>query len=266
MAVAAAGMLLAACGGSSGGSESAPPAAADEVVLRVVSRGGFAAESRQPAQLPRLSVFGDGRVVLAGPTTLEFPGPAVPNLQEFRLTREGLARLVDDARDAGLLDDPSPDYGEPGVTDQATTTVTVRVDGRTRRVEVYALGFTGRVSGVTPEQRENRKRLERIIERAGDPDAQRPVVVPGSERRYEPALLAVLARPSDTTDADVHAWPLGDLGSTECAIYGGADAAAILAAARTAREGDVWESAGATYTVTFRPLLPDERGCADVSR
>ncbi len=109
--------------------------------MRVVTEGGFAAESRQPAQLPRLSVYGDGRVIILGPTTLEFPGPALPNVQEFRLTREGLTRVVDEARDAGLLDDPPPDYGDPGVTDQATTTVTVRADGVTRRVDVYALGF-----------------------------------------------------------------------------------------------------------------------------
>jgi hypothetical protein len=259
-------MLLGACGGTSGGSEGAPPAAPDEVVLRVVTRGGFGAESRQPAQLPRLSVYGDGRVIVAGPTTLEYPGPALPNLQEFRLTREGLARVVDDAREAGLLDDPPPDYGEPGVTDQATTTVTVRVDGRTRRVEVYALGFKGRVSGVKPEQRERRRRLEQLIDRAGDADAQRPVVEPGSERRYEPTAVAVLVRPSDSTDGDVHAWPLGDLTGTDCLVLSGDDVATAVAAARTARAGDRWTSAGATYDLDFRPLLPDERSCDDVGR
>ena len=69
-------------------------------------------------------------------------------------------------RDAGLLDDPPPDYGDAGITDQSTTTVTVRVDGRARRVDVYALDFT---DGVTTEQRDNRERLTRLIQRAGDP-------------------------------------------------------------------------------------------------
>jgi hypothetical protein len=255
-------LLGAACGGSSAGT---PPAGADEVVLRVVSRGGFAAESRQPAQPPRLSVFGDGRVIALGPTTLEFPGPALPNLQEFRLTREGLARVVDDARDAGLLDDPPPDYGDPGITDQATTTVTVEVGGRTRRVDVYALGFKGRLSGVTPEQSEHRRQLERVVQRAGDPDAQRPDVVPGSERRYEPGALAVLVRQSDSTDGDVHAWPLGDLAGTDCVVLTGPDVATATAAARGTKDGDTWTSAGMAYDLDFRPLLPDERTCAGVS-
>lgn len=266
VALAAAATLLGACGGSSGGPEGAPPADPDQAVLRVVTRGGFAAESRRPAQLPRLTVYGDGRVIVTGPTTLEFPGPALPSLQEFRLTREGLGRLVDDVRDLGLLDDPPPDYGEPGVTDQATTTVTVLVDGRTRRVEVYALGPTGRVSGVTPEQSEHRRRLEQLIDRAGDPDAQRAVVVPGSEQRYEPTALAVLVRPSGPTDGDVHAWPLGDLAGTDCIVLTGADVATALTAARSAHEGDQWQSRGASYDLHFRPLLPDEGSCEDLTR
>jgi hypothetical protein len=230
--------------------------------VRVVTSGGFAAESRQPAQLPQLSVFGDGRVITIGPTTLEFPGPAVPNLQEFRLIRAGLAHVIDGARDSGLLDDPPPDFGDPGVTDQSTTTVTVSVGERTRRVNVYALGFS---DGLTLDQRENRSRLDRFIQLAADPDALLPFVVPGSTRRYDPVAVAALVRPSDATDGDTHVWPLGGLAGSECFVLGGSDAAAALDAARTAREGDAWQSAGATYTVTFRPLLPGERTCADLS-
>jgi hypothetical protein len=268
-AVAAVALALAACGGSSSSAVESgpprPPAGPDDVVVRVVSSGGFTAESRQAAHLPEVSVFGDGRVVVVGPTTLEFPGPALPNLQEFRVTDDGLARILRAARDAELLDDAAPDYGDPGVTDQATTTVTVRTDGRTRQVEVYALGFKGRVSGVTPEQSENRDRLERFIELTGDAGAFGDDVVAGSEQRYEPSALAVLVRPSDATDGDTHAWPLGDLAGTECLVLGGSDTTTVLDAARTAHEDDVWRSAGATYSVVFRPLLPDEHTCDDVS-
>lgn len=262
--MAAVALALAACGGSSSSAGRSgtprPPAGPDEVVVRVVTTGGFTAESRPPAHLPKVSVFGDGRVAVVGPTTLEFPGPALPNLQEFRVTDDGLARILRAARDAGLLADESPDYGDPGVTDQATTTVTVRADGRTRQVEVYALGFKGRVSGVTPEQSERRRALERFIELAGDADD----AVPGSARRYHPAAVAVFVRPSDTTGSDVHAWPVGDLAGTDCVVFSNSDATTMLDAARTAREGDAWQSAGVTYSVEFRPLLPDEHTCDDV--
>jgi hypothetical protein len=267
VAVVTATVALAACGESTSG-ESGPPRAPtgpDEVVVRVVTEGGFTAETRRPAHLPQLSVFGDGRVVVIGPTALQYPGPALPNLQEFRVTRAGLARILETARAAGLLDDAVPDYGDPGVTDQATTTVTVRADGITRRVDVYALGFRGRVSGVTPEQSEQRDRLQQFIELAGDAGALGDDVVAGSERRYEPTALAVRVEPADASDGETHGWPLGDLAGAECAVHRGADVARALDVARTAHEGDAWESAGATYTVTFRPLLPDERTCADLS-
>jgi hypothetical protein len=266
--VAVVALALSAYGGrssSAGGSgPPRPPSGPDEVVVQVVTSGGFTAESRPPADLPRVSVFGDGRVVVVGPTTLEFPGPALPNLQEFRVTDDGLARILRAARDAGLLADEFPDYGDPGVTDQAITTVTVRAEGVIRQVEVYALGFKGRVSGVTPEQSERRRTLERFIELAGDAGALGDDVVPGSTRRYHPSAVAVLARPTDATDGDMHAWPLGDLAGTDCVVLSGIDATTALDAARTAREGDAWHSAGATYRVVFRPLLPDEHTCDDV--
>jgi hypothetical protein len=261
VAFAAAGMMLAACGGSSSGSSTGATARRDVAVLRVTTRGGFTAESRQAAQLPQLSVYEDGRVLILGPTTLEFPGPALPNLQEFRLTREGLARIVDDARAAGLLDDPSPDFGNPGITDQPTTTVTVRADGITRHVDVYALSFR---DGLTAEQRDNRERLERLIQQVGDPDAQRPVVVPNSTRRYETTALAVLVRRSDTTDGETRDWPLDDLAGTECEVFRGSDLTAVLDAAGNARQDAQWLSGNESYQLVFRPLLPDEKGCDDV--
>jgi hypothetical protein len=261
-----AAVALAACAGSSSGGSSPPraPTSPDEVVVRVVTEGAYFAETRRPDHLPKLSVFGDGRVVVVGPTTLEYPGPALPNLQEFRVTPDGLARVLDAARAAGLLGDEPPDYGKPGITDQATTTVTVRADGVTRRADAYALGFKGRLSGVTPEQSDNRRRLERFIEQAGDVDALRDDVVPGSERRYEPTALGVLVRPSVVTDTETRDWPLGDLAGTDCVVLTGAEAATASAAARGTSDGDTWMSAGAMYGLDFRPLLPDEHSCDDV--
>jgi hypothetical protein len=259
LAVSAAAVMLAACGGTSSSGRGGPRAA----VVQVVTEGGLAAEAAQRGQVPQVSVFGDGRVITVGPTTLEFPGPALPNLQEFRVTADGLGQIIDEARIAGLLDDPPPDYGDAGITDQATTTVTVRLDGGTRRVNVYALNFS---DGVTAAQRENRDRLTNFIELIGDPAPLRPVVVPDSEREYEPAALAVLARPSDSTEGDTRAWPLGDLAGTDCTVYTDGDLGTLLDAARDAREGDPWTSAGRTYELAFRPLLPDERSCNDLPR
>ena len=308
---ATAALVILGCGESSSGTSgpSPPSGAPDEVVVRVVTDGGFAAESREPARLPEVSVFGDGRVITQGPTTLEYPGPALPNLQEFRLTRDGVAAIVDEARAAGLLDDPPPDYGDAGITDQATTTVTLRVDGTKAEVQVYTLSFD---DGLTVEQRENRRELQQFIGFVGHAHGVGVHVIPGSTRRYEPEALAVrvesflsdlkaalmrcrrmgaqctkLEPPSGdpmrhysrTTYDELHEgvkvlqadlkteerrWPLGDLAGTECAVFHGAELAAVLDAADGAR-GDVrWLSGNDSYRLVFRPLLPDEQTCDDV--
>lgn len=253
--------LLAACGGGSTGSARIR-AEPDEVVVRVVTRGGFAEASRGDA--PRVSVYGDGRVIILGPTILEFPGPALPNVQEFRVSRAGLKGIVGEARNAGLLAQPPPEYGDVGITDQPTTTVTVR-DGRaTSTVSVYALDFTG-ATALTNEQVKNRLLLSRFVAMVGDPDALHDFVV-DDVRRYQPEALAVLVRRAETTGGDTHEWPLDDLADARagCLVVSGDDLTAVLEAARSARGGDRWESAGATYDLEFRPLLPDQHDCEDL--
>jgi hypothetical protein len=263
---AAAALVIMGCGErSSGTSGTSPPSGApDEVVVRVVIEGGFAAESREPARLPEVSVFGDGRVITQGPTTLEYPGSALPNLQEFRLTRDGLAAVVDEARAAGLLDVPPPDYGDAGITDQATTTVTLRVDGTEAEVQVYALNFD---DGLTVEQRENRRQLQQFIGFVGHAHGVGVHVMPESTRRYEPEALAVRVEPflSDVKTEE-HQWPLGDLAGTDCAVFRGGELAAVLHEADSAREDVRWLSGDDGYRLVFRPLLPDEQTCDDVTR
>ena len=126
---ATAALVILGCGESSSGTSgpSPPSGAPDEVVVRVVTDGGFAAESREPARLPEVSVFGDGRVITQGPTTLEYPGPALPNLQEFRLTRDGVAAIVDEARAEGACSTTLP-----------PTTATPGSPTRRRRLSLFA--------------------------------------------------------------------------------------------------------------------------------
>ena len=44
----------------------------------------------------------------------------------------------------------------------------------------------------------------------------------------------------------------------------GAEQDEVLAAAKGANANTPWTSGGKQFTVTFRPLLPDETGCADL--
>jgi hypothetical protein len=284
--VVTAGMLLAACagGGRTGGGFTQRrgriphPTGAGDLVLRADEAGGFLPPGSQlDKAVPHVSVYGDGRVIVRGPATEQVPGPAMPNVQEFRVDQDGVQRILAAARDAGVLDDHPPNYGRPEVTDLDTTTVVVDAAGKRHEVSAYGLGFR---EGLTGSERDNRKRLEQLVSLASDQSALHSFVVSNSAHRYLPTAVAVLILATGTNPAAapapaVHDWPLGDLAAageptgngsgTRCLVVTGDDLTRVLAAANPARATDAWRANGATYTLAFRPLLPDERGCANVA-
>ena len=264
--VAAAAVILAACGSGSSRGSGPPraPTGADDLVLRVSLTGGFVHPAPSNAY-PDATLYGDGRVITRGPSTAQYPGPALANLVEFRLDEAGIRHVLRSAADAGVLDRHPPDFGRVVAADVPSTVVTARLDGEQHRVSVFGLGLDPKYrTDLSDEQRANRERLRNLVDEVGDSSALHRFVQPGTERRYEPAAVAVFVSPAETTDGASHPWPLPDFAATDCAFYERADAATVLAAARSANDGDAWEAAGATYTVAFRPLLPDEHTCADL--
>ncbi len=75
-------LALAACGqqGSGGPRDPQLPDDGDALVLRVTQSGGFAPEA-DPAPLPWISVYRDGRVLSQGPVAAIYPPFAWPNVQ-----------------------------------------------------------------------------------------------------------------------------------------------------------------------------------------
>ncbi|HEX6310682.1 MAG TPA: hypothetical protein VF152_03570 [Acidimicrobiia bacterium] len=251
-----------------GGGTIAHPTGADELVFRVDTRGGLVGPSL--AAVPQISVYGDGRVIVIGPTTLEYPGAALPNLQQGTLSDAELQALLRAADAAGLLAADPPDYGDPPVTDLPTTEVTVNAAGVQRTVNVYALEFDDADESLEPDQRDARRRLREVLALV-DADV--------ATESYRAAAVAVFVEPYDPVagaDADVgpYPWPLGDLagvgepvagfGDARCFVVEGGDARTVLDAAAMAREGGPWTAAGVEYELRFRPLLPNESSCDDL--
>jgi hypothetical protein len=248
------------------------PTGADALVVRVATGGGFVPSTSRLAEIPELAVYGDGRAIVVGPTTLEFPGPALPNLQQGSLNADELQELLRAADVAGLFGGEEPDYGDPGVTDMPTTTVTINAGGVERTVSAYALAYEDGDDDLAPEQREARERLREFIA-VVDADV--------ATESYEADSVAVFVRPYDPDESTEpsttapHPWPLGDLAGagepyegfsdTRCLVVAGADAETVLAAAGDARDGDPWRVGDVDYALVFRPLLPDESSCADLS-
>src|SRR3954469_22813419 len=83
----------AGAGGSTGASGGAGaighPTGSDDLVLRMDVSGGFVPAEVTLKNVPGVSIFGDGRMIVTGPVIEIYPGPALPNLQVTRLTEEG---------------------------------------------------------------------------------------------------------------------------------------------------------------------------------
>ena len=96
---------------------------------------------------------------------------------------------------------------------------------------------------------------------------------------YEPTALAVLARPwaepRNRLSHPVVDWPGPPLagepvgGATEvgCSVVSGEQTPVVLATARSANSATPWRTTdGNLWSLSFRPLLPDESSCADLLR
>jgi hypothetical protein len=294
-ALTATALLVAAgCGsadttssGSSGGTSSTAagaiqhPTGANDVVVRVVTGGGFVPVEVNLASVPSYTLYGDGTVI----RTVAAPEGAAPTLaaataqplETAKLDEAAVQQLLAQAKVAGLLGASQIDYGDMGavgISDMPTTSVTIAADGQTAERAAYALGAGGDSPGHTlsAAQQNARTALSGFVAlTTGD--------LPGAAT-YTPERLAVyvgpgLAQPTDT-DAAAPTVPLtNDLPALTaqgansaagfgCTVVEGDQATALLAAMAKGPADGVWRGPKGdtgTYRIVVRPLLPDEAGC-----
>jgi hypothetical protein len=274
--------LLSACARADdttgvGGEPSAGPRAPavsgpDDLVLRIERFGGFMAPDQQIGRLPVVSVYGDGRVITQGPQIDIYPSPALPNLLVQQIDPATLRGLLDKAAAAGVT--TGADLGRPGVADAPTTRITVAAAGGTRTVDAVALTEAQSDDPrLTAAQRDARARLAAFVQEVSDLPAAKGM---SPARPYQAVAVAALAHPYVQPRDGLPgrpgavAWPGPALpgallaGRSGCVAASGADAQKVLAAAKSANSTTPWTSGGRQWTVVFRPLLPDEAGCADL--
>jgi hypothetical protein len=113
-------------------------------------------------------------------------------------------------------------------------------------------------------------RLARHLRSLPRGDLLRPPVT------YRPERMAIVAwRPakdpsvgSPGSGTQVTPWPLRPLAAGQfvtCTLLTGVDAEAAARLAGSAPPTTQWRSGPGQYTVTFRPLLPDETDCAGIT-
>ncbi|SDF38779.1 hypothetical protein SAMN05660662_1982 [Blastococcus aurantiacus] len=253
------------------------PSDAAALVLRVEQTGGFTTPEGQAGLLPLISAYADGRVLLQGPVAAIYPGFAWPNLQVLDVGPDGVRALVERALAAGVAD--PDDLGTPPLADVPTTRFTVATVDATYVREAYGLTETIRMrdGGLTGEQLAARRELQQLVEElVGLASAERPEDVPGS---WTPDAVAVIARPwTDREDGLTQQplpWPgptlsgdqLGWIPGNTCVVATGDQVPALMTAAARANVQTPWTTPdGNRWSVTFRPLLPDESSCADLLR
>jgi len=259
-------------GGATGPGAPATPSAAaatEGLVLRVEQTGGFAPPSTALPRLPIVSVYADGSVITEGPVALIYPGPAMPNVQVAEIDDAALQDLVDRALAAGVTE--TSELGMPPVADAPSTRFTLVTSDGTYEREVYALFEAPEGSGLTPEQEEARGRLSDL--QSSLLDAGGTATTP-----YAPESVAAVVTPwTDPQDGLAQPelpWsgpalpgePTGGPPDVSCVTATGAEAQAVLERARSGNASTPWVTGdGSRWSVAFRPLLPDETGCADLT-
>lgn len=294
---AAAALALGALGaleGSRGGTAAAQdgsfevPTGPSDLILQVRNEGGFTMAQAILVQMPTFSLFGDGLVITQGPTTLQFPGPALPNLLARRLSPEGIQAVLTEASAAGLLGEDIF-LRTDQIADASTTTFTTTANGETTVVSAYALGteippgVTGSVADMYQALLEFQAKLNTLAdwlpeggiaeeETSYEITRLQVVSLPWGTLSVPPEAtgdpipwpldtdLGTLGVPLSETDSELGSWP--EFGEAKCTAFEGDDAATLVEALTSANAQAEWESNGASYAIFPRPLLPNETGCA----
>lgn len=265
-------IVLAGCANTGTGAPPlAPDGKSDAMVIEVSIGGGLAPPAvRVSDSLPRVWIAGDGRYLRRSPESSG--SPALITLEERRIPVDSLGALLDSARAAGLLEE-SPDFGNPRIADAMVTRVVVVTGGERHSVLIPALGYPN--PGVTDAQAAARARVSEFIDLLQNPERIEGV---SSGSRYVPTALAVyvLGAAGGPEENPPAAWPLGDLGTAgevtdwpdraaRCLLVSGDDVARVADAAAGQGRFAPWRAGDGLWDIAIRPLLPDERGCTDVT-
>ena len=302
-------VLLAACGASGGGgdgsgspssSEPPPPSGnggetgsdgqidhpeGSEAVLAITWAGGMLHQSMTVTQVPPLVITGDGRVIMMGMQTLEFPGPALPALIERRLTEDGVQEILRALEGTNLFTADLELRGMNGIVADANDTIfTVRAAGLESVVTVYAISMLLPDMQPPPmmgaDELEAYQTLSTLHDGLMTLDTWLPsdawatdTWVPYRAEAFRLYVRDVTGQPIEGGElpGQVREWPVdgnpaafgeevasfGD--GTRCGVVDGDLGATWLAELEEANQNTLWTDAGGRrFSIGARPLLPHE--------
>lgn len=304
-------LILAACRASGGGGSGAPSPSASasaapppddgggesgndgqiehpqgsEAVLAITWAGGMLPVSMTVTRVPSLVITGDGRVIMQGMQTLEFPGPALPALIERRLTEDGVQQVLRALEQTNLFTGDLELRGMNGMVADANDTIfTVRAAGLESVVTVYAISMLAPDMEPPPDMSAVELEAYRVLSALHDrlmtldtwlppdawatetwipyqPDAFRLYVRDVTGQPIEGGELPVQLRewPADDDPAAFGEEVAGFGDGTRCGVADGDLGATWLAELTEANQNTLWTDGGdGRYAIGVRPLLPHE--------
>jgi hypothetical protein len=238
------------------------PTGPTDVVLRVGEEGGFVMIEYAMARVPSFTLYGDGRVLIATPTSDKLaPGATGPTqtLREARLTEDQVQAVLRGAivdGQLGVAKEAFPVH----VMDVPTTVIELHAGGVDKEVRVAGLGMDvppGPDAAVLTA-------LAQLVDRL--------MKIPTTDDYAATASVAVLAETEAAPGATPAPWPWPDLKPADFAKPPPDDPFGYTTHVLSATEADAIAVTpggsggpftfagpdGKTYAVVVRPALPEE--------
>jgi hypothetical protein len=250
--------------------------APDHILVQLSFEGGYVPVEWTYTTVPFYSLYGDGTLILPGAQIEIYPGPALPAMSSRQVDEAGIQAILGEAI-ATAEDIPTDldDLGYMSIADASTTVITVSAGDVDRTIRAYALSeLTERPDGMPDREYQARLRLQQLVAMLTGSGNWLPEGSLGPEGAYEASAARLFVgdyRPVEDLAQEPVPWPLGDSlagfgepappGRYRCGVVHGEDWDAVHEAASRANELTPWTEAGARFSILFRPLLPDERGC-----
>lgn len=241
-----------------GTTDPTPEPAGDPVVMVVGETNAWEVSTlwSQPVALAVYDGGGAVRPVTAGETGVTVPAMEWGRVDPCRL--DAALTELDDLVDA--------DFGDPTVTDQGTTTVTLRAPGsdQPQQIAVYALSIdAGSLTDLTAAQLANRQRLTTALA-----DLQSSVSDP---QPWTPNRVRLIGLGEGGTDEQAtYPWPGPDgidasleRTNPDCVTLAGAPAATVLQRLGTGSSTATWTDGQRSASFTATVLVPGQPGCPE---
>ena len=232
----------------------------NDLVVSIGLTGGFAPPGAVFAAVPTLVVSGDGRLIVPGAQTQQFPGPLLAPLFERTIPEAAIQKILNFADASRLLQKPPVYVAELNVADAPSTAVVLSANGQTYTHSAYALGFD------TPAQTPARQTLADFVAALSDVNKYFGAANLGDETRFVAEQYRVQARKISTEeiaaidpDHNTVAWPAASgvslASAGQCVVVQAVDVQALFAAAT---QTTVFADKGVTYQLAVAAMLPGD--------